>query len=446
MTRQNETSSVTSLKKIAQLFDAQQRHQWVVRQSTADQRIDRLERLRDSLAAHSDAVAEALNADMGRPAEISATEVGMTLGRINETIQHLDEWMAPTVVTSLTHASSAVVRYEARGVVLLFAPWNFPISLLFEPLAAIIAAGNTCIVKPNELTPAASAVSAAIIREVFDETEVAVVEGGVPESEALLELPFDHIFLTGSPRVGRTVMAAAAKNLSSVTLELGGKSPVILDETADLASAVEQLGIGKMLNSGQVCLSVDYIMVPNSRRDELVRSLGDFFSAAFYADGEYQTDRSSRVINAANFERLRSHFEDAVEKGARVAFGGGFDARALSIEPTILIDVAANSTILEQEIFGPLLPILGYDDPDEVIAHVRAGTKPLALYIYSQDQRFVEKVLSGTSSGGVTVNGWSTHYFEDSLPFGGVGDSGMGRYHGIEGFRELSHARSVAFG
>lgn len=446
MTLQLPTAPITTQSEIEQLFAAQRSHQWVLRASSAEDRKRRLGKLRAALLAHSDDIAAALYSDMGRPQELAAMEVAMPVGKIDEVILHLDEWMEPTPVTDLAQASSAVIRWEARGVVLLFAPWNFPISLLFEPLIAIIAAGNTAIVKPNEVTPASSAIAATIIREVFDEREVAVVEGGIEQSEALLELPFDHIFLTGSPRVGRTVMAAAAKNLSSVTLELGGKSPVIVDETTDFETAIPQFGIAKMLNGGQVCLSADYILVPASRRDQLVAQLSGFFTAAFYADGAYQVASNSRIVNRGNFDRLKGYLDDAVERGATVAFGGKVDEDALSIEPTILIDVPADSSILSQEIFGPLLPVIAYDSADDVIEHVRGGTKPLAMYVYSSDGTFIERILTETSSGGVSVNGWATHYWEDSLPFGGVGDSGMGRYHGIEGFRELSHARAVAFG
>lgn len=428
--------------EVVRLFELQRRSQWTVRRSTAAERKERLARLRDALLAHADEAAEAMAADMGRP--LQDNEVLYPIAKIDIMIANVDEWMKPTVVTDLHQAKSALVRYEPRGVVLLFGPWNFPISLLFEPLAAIISAGNTAIVKPNELTPAASAFSAKIIREVFDESEVAVVEGGTDVAEALLEQPFDHIFLTGSPRVGRTVMAAAAKNLSTVTLELGGKCPAILDGETDLVRAAQTIAMAKLGNNGQICLTVDYVLVPSSRRDELVQQIIEQLTAAFYVDGVYQYDRTSRIVNAPNFTRVKGYLDEALAKGARVAFGGSAEPEKLVIEPTILVDVPDDAQVLQQEIFGPLLPVIGYDSEDQLIEHIQKGTKPLAMYIFSDDEEYQERIMASTSSGGVTINGFATHYFEDALPFGGVGDSGMGRYHGLEGFRELSHARSVA--
>lgn len=438
----NASVDVAVRDEIDRLFELQRRSQWTVRRSTAAERKDRLVRLRDALVAHADEAAEAVAADMGRPTQDN--EAFYPVAKIDIMIANIDEWMKPTVVTNLWQAKSALVRYEPKGVVLLLGPWNFPISLLFEPLAAIIAAGNTAIVKPNELTPAASAFCAKIIREVFDESEVAVVEGGIDVAEALLEQPFDHIFLTGSPRVGRTVMAAAAKNLSTVTLELGGKCPAILDDQTDLERAAQNIAMAKLGNAGQICLTVDYVLVPNSRRDELVQKIIEQLTAAFYVDGVYQDDRTSRIVNASNFTRVKEYLDDAVARGAQVAFGGSSDPEKLVIEPAILLDVPDDAQVLQQEIFGPLLPVIGYDSEDEVIEHIQRGTKPLAMYIFSDDEAYQERIMASTSSGGVTINGLLTHYFEDALPFGGVGDSGMGRYHGLEGFRQLSNARSVA--
>nr|GEV52260.1 aldehyde dehydrogenase family 3 member H1 [Tanacetum cinerariifolium] len=360
-------------------------------------------------------------------------------------VAHLEEWMAPVKVEDVTAAASAYIRYESRGVVLLFSAWNFPFTLLFEPLIPIIAAGNTVIVKPNEVAPASSRVAAAIIREAFVENEVAVFEGGVKVADILLGLPFDHIFLTGSPRVGRTVMAAAAQHLASVTLELGGKSPLIVDETSDFDAAIPQMAFGKTFNGGQVCISPDYVLVPNSRRDEFVAKLGAFWRQMLYADGTYQPARTSRVINERGFQRLQGYLTDALARGAKVAFGGGTDPEKLVIEPTILLDVPAEADVMQNEIFGPLLPVVGYDDADDAIAHVQAGTKPLALYLLSTDEVFIQRVIENTSSGGVSINGWAPHYQDKALPFGGVGESGMGNYHGAFGFRELSHARAVAY-
>ena len=438
-------STASSKEDIQRVFAAQQANSWAVRKSTADTRKAHLLRLREAVVKHADAIQTALLEDMGRPVDENGSfETAGILASIDQAVEHLAEWMAPVPVNA-TVAASAYVRYEAKGVVLLFSAWNFPFTLLFEPLVPMIAAGNTVIVKPNEVAPASGRVAADILREVFAENEVAVFEGDVDVAEMLLELPFDHIFLTGSPRVGRTVMAAAAKHLASVTLELGGKSPLVVDETSDFGDAIQQMGYGKSFNGGQVCISPDYVLVPNSRRDEFVAQLSEFYRQTLYVDGVYQPERTSRVINERGFQRLQSYLTDAKARGAKVAFGGNTDASKLLMEPTILLDVPNDADVLQNEIFGPLLPVIGYDDTEAAIAYVQSGTKPLALFLLSKDEAFIGRVIENTSSGGVSINGWPPHFLDKALPFGGVGESGMGHYHGEYGFRELSHARAVAY-
>ncbi|GGF28890.1 hypothetical protein GCM10011518_42730 [Flavobacterium limi] len=353
--------------------------------------------------------------------------------------------MAPTKVEELAIAKSAYIRYESRGVVLLFGAWNFPVTLLFEPLVSIIATGNTAIVKTNEVSAAVAAVGSKILEEVFDEKDVAVFDGDPSVSTALLELPVDHIFFTGSPAVGRVVMAAAAKHLASVTLELGGKSPLIIDDKYDINEAMPSLIFGKYLNDGQVCTSPDYLLVPNNRIEEFVEIFKQNITGMFYSDGNYLPESNTHIVNERGFDRIKSYIDDAVERGATIAFGGNSNRDTLTIEPSILLNVSEGSAVLENEIFGPVLPVVGYDDPTEAVSFIQSQTKPLALYIYSDNEGFVNQIIDNTSSGGITVNGWATHFMEQSLPFGGVGDSGMGAYHGIFGFRELSHARAVAF-
>lgn len=445
MTNSIDIKEAATPHEIQRIFDLQQAHQWTQRLSTADDRKSTLTRLRAAIDARTDDLIQALADDLGMPASFAAYEVSAVLTKIDDTISHLSGWMKPTPVDNPKVAASAHVRWESRGVVLLFSPWNVPVRLLFEPLVAIIAAGNTAIVKPNEVAPASSTIAAQIISEVFIEQHIAVVEGGIAIAQALLELPFDHIFLTGSPNVGRQVMAAAAKHLSSVTLELGGKCPTIIGADADFDSVVKQLTYGKMLNNGQICLSVDYVLVPNSRLDEFVEKFRASLQADFFEDGKYVFGRTSRVVNTANFRRLKALLDNATATGATVSFGGHVDEERLFIEPTILTNVNKDADVLSEEIFGPIVPVVGYDNLDEAIAHVQAGTRPLGLYVFSNDEKTIDRVISETSSGGVTVNGWGTHYLEDELPFGGVGTSGMGRYHGIDGFRELSHGRAVAF-
>ena len=441
-----ENSILISKEEFSRVFNLQKKYSWELRKSTAVDRIKTLERLKASLKKHREDLAQALNKDLGRPIATGGYfETDMTIGIIDDTIAKLASWMAPTKVEELGNAESAYIRYESRGVVLLFGAWNFPVVLLFEPLVTILAAGNTAIAKPNELTPAVSSLSAKIIRETFEEHEVAVFEGDPAVANALLELPVDHIFFTGSPSVGRTVMAAAAKHLSSVTLELGGKSPLVLDEKYSIEAAMPSLLGGKYFNNGQVCISPDYALVPNSRIDDFVDAFKNAIQGMFYVDGKFQPERNAHMINERGFDRNKGYIDDAVKRGARIAFGGSSDRETLSIEPTILVNIPADADVLNDEIFGPILPIIGYDDPAEVLEIIQSKTKPLALYIYSEDQAFVNNMIDNTSSGGTSVNGWGTHFMEQSLPFGGVGASGMGSYHGVAGFRELSHERAVAF-
>ena len=442
MTFVNSTDSV-AYKRV---FALQKKHSWELRKSTAAYRITKLEHLKTSIIKHKDDLAHALNKDLGRPVETGGyVETDGVIHMIDNTITNLATWMEPTKVTELGGAESAYIRYESRGVVLLFGAWNFPVTLLFEPLITIISAGNTAIVKPNELTPAVAVVVAKIIREAFGENEVAVFEGDPSVANALLELPVDHIFFTGSPAVGRIVMAAAAKYLASVTLELGGKSPLIIDENYSIEAAMPSLLFGKYFNDGQVCISPDYAIVPNNRIDEFVDTFKKQIQGMFYADGTYLPESNAHLINERGFDRIKSYIDDAIEKGATIAFGGDSNREKLTIEPTILLNVPAGAAVLENEIFGPVLPVIGYDDPAEAIALIQSKTKPLALYIYSEDEAFINHIIDNTTSGGTAINGGYTHFLEQTLPFGGVGESGMGAYHGIYGFRELSHSRAVAF-
>jgi len=433
------------MSDIDRIFAAQRVHKWIVKNSPAAQRKAKLVRLKDAVLANAAAIRAALHADLRKPEAEAAGEIGSVENDINDALEHLESWMASVEVTPAPVFAGARARivYEARGVCLVFGPWNFPFQLLFEPLVPVIAAGNTAILKPNELAPATSRISAQIIRQVFDEREVAVVEGGVEQANALLALPVDHVFFTGSPKVGRVVMASAARHLASVTLELGGKCPVVLDDTTDLAAAAATIAAARCYNSGQVCLCPDVAWVPESKRDALVGHLKDAVGAALYRDGKLDKSSYGRMVDRRNFDRVKGYLDDAVERGASVAFGGITEEDDLTIHPTVLLDVPADARIMHEEIFGPILPVVSYRTPTEVCAAVQSGGKPLAMYVYSNDPKFVDTIVSNTSSGGVTVNGWAMHWFEPQLPFGGVNESGIGRYHGIHGFREVSHERSV---
>ena len=432
--------------EIDRIFALQQAHQWDMKASSAEQRKALLARLKSAVEAHADDIVKAVRSDTRKPEqEIRITEVLNVLGNIQRNIDNLDAWMQPqTVKTSLNPDDAAEIRYEARGVCLILGPWNFPLGLVLGPLAAAIAAGNCCIVKLTDLCPATAAIAATIIAEAFDEQEVALFEGDVSVATALLEKPFHHIFFTGSTRVGKIVMAAAAKHLASVTLELGGKSPVIVDSGADVKKVAADLAGAKQFNGGQACICPDYVFVPKGERDALVEGFKAKVQENLYdGSGTIRKESIAQIVNAQNFQRVKALFDDAVAKGARVAVGGTLEEADLTVHPTLLVDVTPDMRILQEEVFGPVIPVMTYDSIDEAINYIEQRDKPLALYIYSPDPAQVDKVLQRTSSGGVTVNGVFSHYLENNLPFGGINQSGTGSYHGYFGFKAFSHERAV---
>ncbi len=437
------SSSLSDMKRI---FDLQQQHQWNMKASSADERKTLLSQLRDAVKAHGDEIIEAVKKDTRKPEmEVGITEVANVVANIDRNINNLDEWMRPLdVPSSLDPDDSAQILYEARGVCLILGPWNFPLGLVFGPLAAAVAAGNCCMVKLTDLCPATASVAGKIISEVFDEKEVALFEGEVDVATALLELPFNHIFFTGSTRVGKLVMAAAAKNLATVTLELGGKSPVIIDDGANVEKIAGDLAGAKQFNGGQACICPDYVFVKESQKETLVNTFREKVKENLYKeDGNIKKENIAQIVNPQNFARVKGLFEDAVAKGACVAVGGELEEGDLTAHPTMLTDVTPDMAILQEEIFGPVLPVMTYDDLDEAIEYIERRDKPLALYVYSPDQDNIDRILKRTSSGGVTVNGVFSHYLENNLPFGGVNGSGMGSYHGHFGFKAFSHERAV---
>ncbi len=433
-------------RDISRVFALQQAHQWDVKASTAEERKARLARLKAAVEAHADDIIAAVREDTRKPVgEIRVTEVLNVLSNIQRNIDNLDQWMAPAEITpSMNPNDRAQIVHEARGVCLILGPWNFPLGLTFGPLAAAVAAGNCCMVKLTDLCPATAAIAGVIVREVFEENEVALFEGDVGVATALLELPFSHIFFTGSTRVGKLVMAAAAKHLSTVTLELGGKSPVIIDKGADIEKIAADLAGAKQFNGGQACICPDYVFVREDQKARLVEGFRANVARNLYSEaGEIDKEAIAQIVNQPNFNRVKALVDDAVAKGATVAVGGRLDASDLTVHPTMLTDVTPQMKILQEEIFAPVLPVMTYDTLDQVIGYIEARDKPLALYVYSDDQANVQKILDRTSSGGVTVNGVFSHYLENQLPFGGVNQSGMGSYHGYFGFKAFSHERSV---
>jgi aldehyde dehydrogenase (NAD+) len=439
-------SAADTAQNITRIFALQQAHQWDVKASTATQRKAKLAKLKAAVEAHADAIVAAVLEDTRKPeSEIRVTEVMNVTGNIQRNIDNLDAWMTPTEVTpSMNPDDTAQIMYEARGVCLILGPWNFPLGLTLGPVAAAVAAGNCCMVKLTDLCPATARVAATIIRETFSENEVAVFEGDVSVATALLELPFSHIFFTGSTRVGKIVMAAAAKHLASVTLELGGKSPVIVDEGADIDKVAAQLANAKQFNGGQACICPDYIFVNAGQLAKLVEGFNANVAKNLYDEsGKIRKEAIAQIVNEGNFGRVKTLFDDAIAQGATIASGGELDAADLTIHPTMLTNVTPQMKIMQEEIFAPVLPVMTYDTLDQVIAYIEARDKPLALYIYSDNEANVERILSRTSSGGVTVNGVFSHYLENQLPFGGVNQSGTGSYHGYFGFKAFSHERAI---
>ncbi len=432
--------------EIERVFALQQAHQWEAKASTAEQRKEKLRKLKSAVEAHAGEIMAAVMQDTRKPeGEIKVTEVLGVIGNIQKNIDSLDEWMKPVeVVPSQNKNDKARIVHEARGVCLILGPWNFPLGLTMGPLAAAIAAGNCCMVKLTDLCPATARVAAKIIKQAFEEKEVALFEGGVDVATALLDQPFNHIFFTGSTRVGKLVMAAAAKNLATVTLELGGKSPVIVDEGADVKKVAADLAAAKQFNGGQACISPDYVFVKESQKGALIEEFRAKVKQNLYRDdGTIKKESIAQIVNDQNFARIKKLFDDAIAKGAKVAVGGTLEPADRTIHPTMLTDVTPDMQIMQEEIFAPIVPVVTYKNIDEVIGHISGRGKPLALYIYSNDRNNIDKLLERTSSGGVTINGFFSHYLESQLPFGGVNQSGMGSYHGVFGFKAFSHERAI---
>jgi aldehyde dehydrogenase (NAD+) len=434
------------LAEIERMFAIQQAHQWEMKATTAEDRKEKLKKLKSAVEAHGDEIVAAVKQDTRKPEqEIRVTEILGVIGNIQRNIDNLDEWMKPVeVIPSQNKNDKARIVHEARGVCLILGPWNFPLGLTMGPLAAAVAAGNCCMVKLTDLCPATARVAAKIIKQAFDEKEVALFEGGVDVATALLDLPFSHIFFTGSTRVGKLVMAAAAKNLATVTLELGGKSPVIVDEGADVKKIAGDLAAAKQFNGGQACISPDYVFIKEQQKGALIEEFRAKVKQNLYRDdGSIKKESIAQIVNDQNFVRIKKLFDDAVAKGAKIAVGGTLEQADRTIHPTMLTDVTPDMQIMQEEIFAPIVPVMTYKNIDEVIEHISGRAKPLALYIYSNNRENIDKVLERTSSGGVTINGFFSHYLESQLPFGGVNQSGMGSYHGVFGFKAFSHERAI---
>lgn len=434
--------------EVRRVFEKQFATAIQLRRSTAAERIAKIKKLRDSVLAHSADFYAAMAADFKKPAvEVDLTEILPVVAEANDTMRKLKKWMKPTGVwpTMLTGGLKSYVQYEPRGRCLIVAPWNYPINLCFVPLVSALAAGNTAMIKPSEMTPNTTAVIAKIIKECFAEDEVAVFEGDANVSTALLALPFDHIFFTGSPAVGKVVMTAAAKNLTSVTLELGGKSPTIVDETADIDLAARNILWGKFTNCGQTCIAPDHVFVHESVKQAFIDKASAALRNAYGATPEAQRScvDLAHVVNQRHSQRLAGLLDDAKAKGAKVLTGGQVDVADQWVAPTLLTDIPADAKIMSEEIFGPLLPIIGFSSLQNVIDEINRNPKPLALYFWSTKEANIKKVMQETTAGGTCINHTVVHYLHNNLPFGGVNNSGIGSAHGIYGFKAFSHERAV---
>lgn len=437
---------MTPAPELQRLFKLQQANRWIVAASTAAERAAKLNRLRRVILEHRNAVHEAMRDDFRKHrAEVDVTEIQPTLIELKHARANVSRWMVPVRANTplVLTGTSSEIRYEPKGVVLIMAPWNYPFQLLLSPLIAAVAAGNCAILRPSEKVPKTAAILSRIVRESFDEAEVAcVTEPGIDMANELIAMPFDHVFFTGSVAVGRRVMAAAAANLAGVTLELGGKSPLVVDESADIERTAERAVWGKFINTGQTCVAPDYALVQATVLPAFVDAAKRKI-AEFYGETEEAREASpayARIIDDASFQRLCSLLEKA---GGQVEIGGRLNAADRYIAPTLLTNVNENSPLMREEIFGPILPILSFGTLDEVPARINALGKPLAMYVFSRRPENVELMVRRTSSGGVVVNNVVIHLSNPYLPFGGVGESGQGSYHGWYGFRTFSHERSV---
>ncbi|MCG7799033.1 aldehyde dehydrogenase [Staphylococcus epidermidis] len=407
-------------------------------------RKQQLKLLSKNIKNHENKLLDALYKDLGKSkVEAYATEIGMLLKSIILMRKELKNWSKTkqTDTPLYLFPTKSYIKKEPYGTVLIIGPFNYPVQLVFEPLIGAIAAGNTAIVKPSELTPHVAIVIRDIIEDTFDETYVSVVEGGIEETQTLLSLPFDYIFFTGSEKVGKIVYEAAARKLIPVTLELGGKSPVIVDDTANIKVASERISFGKFTNAGQTCVAPDYILVQRKVKNDLIKALKKTITE-FYGENIEKSPDFGRIVNQKHFNRLNDLLQ--IHKD-NVVFGGNSSKEDLYIEPTLLDNITNDNKIMKEEIFGPILPIITYDNFDEVLEIIQSKSKPLSLYLFSEDENMTHRVLEELSFGGGAINDTLMHLANPNLPFGGIGSSGIGQYHGKYSFDTFSHMKSYTF-
>lgn len=430
--------------KYSSIFEAQRKNQFIAGNTGYKERIKKLKALKKALEDDfKQDIRDALYKDFKKPhLETDLTEIYPIIDEIKFVTNNLKSWMSRQKVDTpiALLGSSSWIHNEPKGVCLIISPWNFPINLTFGPLVSAIAAGNTVILKPSEMTPNTSEVMAKIVSSVFNENEVTLIQGEVETSTELLKLPFNHIFFTGSPQVGKIVMEAASKNLSSVTLELGGKSPVIIDETANIDKSVERIIFGKFVNAGQTCIAPDYLFLHENVMDKFIEQFKKKLTES-YGNAPSESNAYSRIVNQKHYDRLSSYLKDALDD--KIIHGGKTSGTDNFIEPTLVINPDEDSELMQNEIFGPILPIKIYSQIDSVIKYINQNEKPLALYIFSKKKKTINHILENTRAGGTCINQVLLQYLNHNLPFGGSNNSGIGKSHGYFGFLEFTNQRSV---
>lgn len=434
--------------KIEDIFIQLKENTKNIKNTSVKQRIQKLSLIEQYILNNREAIHKAIYADLKKnPIETDTTEILSTMGLLRHTKKNLKKWMRPNKVgtpMSMLGTSSKVI-YEPKGVCLIMAPWNYPFYLAIGPLIYAIAAGNTIALKPSEISSNTSALIQKMLDEIFPANEVITIQGGVEVSTALLKLKFNHIFFTGSPQVGKIVMKAATEHLSSVTLELGGKSPTVICEDADLKDATDKITWGKFINAGQTCIAPDYALVPKQRLNEFVEQMTNTINEFYSLNGEVISASKDlcRIINNSHFNRIRDLIEEAAEKGATIIMNGEMDEETKFIPPTLVTNVTNDMKIMQEEIFGPVYPIMTYDKLEEAFEIIEEKEKPLALYIFGKKKKLIRKVLENTTAGGTCINETIVHINNPELPFGGVNNSGIGKSHGKYGFIGFSNQRAV---
>ncbi|HYG19642.1 MAG TPA: aldehyde dehydrogenase family protein [Ohtaekwangia sp.] len=434
--------------RIDAVFGLQRTNAFRLRKEPIAKRREKLEKLRLWIHQHRADIHAAAYQDFRKPsAEVDGIEIFHVLQEIKCALDNLDQWTSPLKVDApwTMLGTRSVIQYEPRGVCLILSPWNYSFSLAIGPLVSAIAAGNTVVIKPSELTPHVSTVLQKLVQEVFEPNVVSLVEGGPETAQHLLTLPFDHIFFTGSPAIGKVVMKAAAEHLTSVTLELGGKSPAIVTRSANLEDAAERIIVTKFVNNGQTCVAPDYLLVDEKIAPALLPLLVNRLKSHFApADAAFdKSDSYCRIVNDKHFTRLNALLSDAVRLGARSVFSGERDPATRFFHPVILTHVPPHARLLNEEIFGPILPVVIYKSMDDAVAIINDKPKPLALYVFARNSGDQQKILQETSAGGVCINDCGIQFLHHGLPFGGINNSGMGKSHGRYGFIAFSNEKPI---